>query len=799
MKWTKQWIHHYGSRNYSNSYHYYRKAFRLPSGVKRAHAHVTADSRYQLHVNGHFVGRGPARCDPRHQNYDTCDITPYLIKGRNVFGALVHHYGVGTGAYIIGREGFFLQAAIKLESGKSLSVGTDASWTSSRAFCWKTNSRRINGHQGFCEVYDARQEARGWSLPDFVENDKWQPVAVIGVPPVYPWMEMHERDIPMERLEYLRAKRLVEMGSLDIPTERYDAQACQNPINGVLGEFERMPVRRLADLPNGRPAYFLYDMGREISAYYHLSIDAPQGVAVNISSSERSADGRIPPSDLSRPGWPLHMDRYTTRSGRQTWSNSFNWRGFRYLQVVVNPYSSKIRRLEVGGLRTTADLRREGDFECADKFLNHLWRMGVNTLEGCMHDGIVDNPWREQQNYVSDEINLFTYYAFGDDCLARNMLRQIAQSQGPCGEVMSAYPWSADQVITEFCAIWITALKEYYLFTGNLPFVKGMMPVLQGILRWHQGYLNKDGLLENVPRFTFIDWIYPPIEDNRYNFNCFKGINAGLNMFYLRGLLDAAWLAEHTGAGQHKELWARQAERLKRAVHRTFWDQTRGLYVDAASNGMPNRSVSQHVNALAILLNIAPPERWSAIVSRAWESNQPIHRPSPAFYYYIFRALAKCRRHDLILKALREEWRAMASSGNETCWETFQSDTNSHKFAESYCQSFCCPQLYELPAEILGVKPLTPAFRLFEICPVPADISWARGRVPTPHGLIQVAWKQNADDLQVEFTVPEGCVARMRTPEGWAAPGRKPICLYRAGRRRMVYKKMLAMKNAIPL
>lgn len=796
MKWTKQWIHYYGSRNPVNSYNYYRKTFSLPSGVKRAHAHVTADSRYQLYVNGHFIGRGPARCDPRHQSYDTYDIAPYLIKGRNAFGALVHHYGVGTGAYIIGREGVFLQAAIKLESGNSLSVGTDASWTSSRAYCWKTNSRRINGHQGFCENYDARRETCGWSLPDFIEDDKWQPVVAIGVPPHYPWMEMRARDIPIERLEYVRAEHLVEMGSLDILNERYDLQACQNSINGILGELDRAPVRRLADLPTDRPAYFLYDMGKEISAYYHLSVDAPEGVVINISSSERSADGRMP-ADKSKSGWPLQTDRYTTKSGRQTWSSSFNWRGFRYLQVVVYPYSSKIRRLEVGGLRTTADLRPEGDFECSDKFLTHLWRMGLNTMECCMHDGIVDNPWREQQNYVSDEINLFTYYAFGDDRLPRNMLRQIAQSQNHCGELMSAYPWSADQVITEFCAIWITALKEYYLFTGDLRFVKAMMPVLQGVLRWYRGYLNKNGLLENVPRFTFIDWIYPPIEGNGHNFTCLQGINAGLNMFYLRGLLDATWLAKHTGAIRYQALWARQAEHIKHAIHRVFWDQTRGLYVDSVSNGMPSRSVSQHVNALAILLNIAPPERWASIVSQAWESDQPIHRPSPAFYYYIFRALAKCRRHDLILKALREEWQGMAGIGNQTCWETFQSDQNTHKFAESYCQSFCCPQLYELPAEVLGVKPLKPAFRLFEIYPVPADIGWARGRVPTPNGSIQVAWKQNTADLQVEFSVPEGCVARMRAPEGWVAPGCKPIVLYRAGRHRIVYKKLKRLKNAI--
>ena len=33
--------------------------------------------------------------------------------------------------------------------------------------CWKTDVHRINDHQGFREVYDARRETIGWSLPDY--------------------------------------------------------------------------------------------------------------------------------------------------------------------------------------------------------------------------------------------------------------------------------------------------------------------------------------------------------------------------------------------------------------------------------------------------------------------------------------------------------------------------------------------------------------------------------------------------------------------------------------------------------
>ena len=45
---------------------YFRRTFDLNGMPREALAHVSADGRYRLFVNGVYVGRGPARCDPRH-------------------------------------------------------------------------------------------------------------------------------------------------------------------------------------------------------------------------------------------------------------------------------------------------------------------------------------------------------------------------------------------------------------------------------------------------------------------------------------------------------------------------------------------------------------------------------------------------------------------------------------------------------------------------------------------------------------------------------------------------------------
>ena len=70
-----------------------RRTFDLEVLTTEAPARISADSRYVLWVNGHEVGRGPARSQPYRQRYGSYDLAPYLSVGRNVIAVLVTYYG----------------------------------------------------------------------------------------------------------------------------------------------------------------------------------------------------------------------------------------------------------------------------------------------------------------------------------------------------------------------------------------------------------------------------------------------------------------------------------------------------------------------------------------------------------------------------------------------------------------------------------------------------------------------------------------------------------------------------------
>jgi len=55
---------------------------------------------------------------------------------------------------------------------------------------------------------------------------------------------------------------------------------------------------------------------------------------------------------------------------------------------------------------------------------------------------------------------------------------------------------------------------------------------------------------------------------------------------------------------------------------------------------------------------------------------------------------------------------------------------------------------------VLGVVPTAPGFARVRIRPHACGLKWARGAVPTPRGIITVAWKRVNGRMELEYDVP---------------------------------------------
>lgn len=175
-----------------------RRPFACPPDLRRATLLVTADSRYELYVNGAWIGHGPVRSFPWAYGYDRYDVTAWLRAGaRNVLAARVIHWGDHTFQYILGRGGLLCELHLETADGGGARISSDESWLVSPDPAIARDTPRIAIQQGFEEHYDARRAEDAWPTAGFdAAAAGWAAARVIGPVGVEPWTTLAPRTIP---------------------------------------------------------------------------------------------------------------------------------------------------------------------------------------------------------------------------------------------------------------------------------------------------------------------------------------------------------------------------------------------------------------------------------------------------------------------------------------------------------------------------------------------------------------------------------------------------------------------------
>jgi alpha-L-rhamnosidase len=98
-------------------------------------------------------------------------------------------------------------------------------------------------------------------------------------------------------------------------------------------------------------------------------------------------------------------------------------------------------------------------------------------------------------------------------------------------------------------------------------------------------------------------------------------------------------------------------------------------------------------------------------------------------------------------------------------WETLAPDATP-KFGPgtSLAHPWSSGPTSGLSKYVLGVRPVSPGYKTWLIEPQTGDLSWAKGRVPTPYGPIKVKWEQTSRGLRLEISVPAGTSGTVGVP-----------------------------------
>jgi hypothetical protein len=204
---------------------------------RRGVLRITADARYEVYLNGQWVGHGPVRSWPSPWPVDEYEVS--LRAGRNVLAVLVTHYGISTFQYlhVDGAAGVIASlqwddriGRSKKEKGnrQELSgVVTDANWKCIAHGGYGWPAPRISCQQGWEEQFDARVAPGApevWTGLDYADR-AWDAAMVVAQAGEGAHRRFERRAVPLLTREIVepRSVRAVEL------VDRADAVWTLNP------------------------------------------------------------------------------------------------------------------------------------------------------------------------------------------------------------------------------------------------------------------------------------------------------------------------------------------------------------------------------------------------------------------------------------------------------------------------------------------------------------------------------------------------------------------------------------------
>ena len=406
---------------------------------------------------------------------------------------------------------------------------------------------------------------------------------------------------------------------------------------------------------------------------------------------------------------------------------------------------------------------------------------GVNQyasiLDGARRDRAI---WAGDMNVEGPSV----FYSTDDAAYIKGALQALGSYQLSSGFVTgdlppqdplhtgALTPGTTGSYSATYSTYFVLGLGDYYLYSGDTAFVQQEWPTVQAELAWSASQLDSNGLLATNGSDN-ADWDF---YDGGKN-----GEVTEYNLLYYKSLLDGAILATAAGDSAQAATYTTDAANLEDAINAHLYNSATGLYY---LSNQDTTTVAQDANALAVLYGVAPAAQDSTILASLkadlWTTPYGPQPFSGTSYADVVSPFVSGYELDARFAAddtadadtlLNTVWGGMISPGQDdtgTMWENINGATGQPGFGSSTSLShgWSTTPVSALSGYVLGVQPVTAGYATWTVEPHPGSVSWVEGRVPTPHGAIDVDWAGNSStgEFSMEVTAPKGTSGTIAVP-----------------------------------
>ncbi len=547
--WIAKWIWDKENLTESNVWMCFNKNVTLEKKPQKLIAHISADSKYWLYINGEtVVFEGSVKRGPEKNSgyYDSIDIAPYLKEGENSICALVWFWDNETSySYSSSGQGGFIFEA----QGEGISVISDKSWKVKRNSAYIDSALYPPNYRlpEYSIWYDAREDMGDW-INEGYDVSAWENATEYGVSGEGVYGKLYPRGIP-----FLKDYGLKDYENSDI-YENYT-------VNKLFGE------NIIVHIP----------YNAQVTPY--LKVIAPAGKHIRIVT-ENTLIGAV-------------STTYVTKEGEQEFE-ALGWVNGEHISYSI-PKGVTVVSLKYR--ETGYDSTFCGDFKCDDEFLNSLWQKSLRTLYVTMRDNFMDCPDRERAQWWGDVTSemIMTMYSMDSNSylLYQKGVEAMLSHVDDTNVLQTVVPISGDYFelpVQQLAGI--VGFVTYYEYTGDEAFLLKVYDASLDYLKlWEMGE-------NNLVVHRSGSWDWPDWGDK-------ADMTAIENAWVYYALCATEEMAEILGKDEDLSFITQRKETIAKG-YKTLWTENGFKSEDV-------KEPDDRANALAVLAGLAEKEQYDTI------------------------------------------------------------------------------------------------------------------------------------------------------------------------------------------
>jgi hypothetical protein len=704
---------------------------------------ISADERFVLYLDGKFVARGPNRGTVENWQYQT--YVADLKKGRHVFEAYVHTLGNSAPlAQISYRGGFIFKASGEFD--EKLTTGKGA-WKVGRLTGMRPAGKEggpWGGGDQFaitgCGPYSG--DPAQWVSPKEVRG----PAGKVG-PHIYGlrtpgWMLFPSQIPDQTEIRCLPGRvKAVAKGTKFRQRHVYTSEEAKETID----------LSKPFVIPANTRMQAAWDLGNYYCVYPEVVLSGGKGAKFSLNFAEATyrADNKLKSSE---PGSrDAIIGRYLNAfgdtfisDGRKGARFSAPWfRCGKWVRIDIETGDEPLTVDSVELIETRYPVELDSKFSSSDDTsFAGIRRISARAMQMCCHEMLFDCPFYEQQMYPGDtrvQLNVLSAMS-RDDRIIKRAIEIYDLNTRDDGQCPFNFPTRGIQEGASYTLCYLLMYGDYVMNHADRDWLKARLPGLRKSMAGMEYYENKDGLLENLPGWNFMDWTVGWDGDGTAKGCRFgDGVNAELNLYWNLAMRSAALVERVLGHELQARYWEKKSKVLKKKIIEKFWSKERGLLADTPKKD----DFSEHTQSLALVGDVLPEDK-AEIAFRHLIEDEDLKRCTVYFSYYLFETYFKYGRGDIFLKRL-DLWRDYVKKGLATTQEAPDHGKNNQLESRSDCHAWGAHPIWHMQTGLAGIRSAAPFFEKVLVSPCPGSLREIKASHPHPKGWVEVDLKFDGD------------------------------------------------------